>query len=145
MVVLTRGEGALASREEQRPKLYPRMARVNELLREILAEALERIDDERLLGVTVTAVQWWTPTCATPRSSCTSTSWTDPRPTTRCSRCSTRCAPTAAARSGQARLKGTPELTFPDPVVRSAIEDVRASPIEAPLGPSTERVLSPRR
>ena len=36
---------------------YPRMARVNELLREILGEALERIDDDRLALVTVTAVE----------------------------------------------------------------------------------------
>ena len=36
---------------------YPRMARVNELLREVLAESLERIDDERLGGVTITDVR----------------------------------------------------------------------------------------
>ena len=35
---------------------YPRTARLNELLREIMAEELERIDDERLELVTVTAV-----------------------------------------------------------------------------------------
>ena len=37
---------------------YPRMARVNELLREVIAEELERLSDadERLLMVTVTAV-----------------------------------------------------------------------------------------
>ena len=33
------------------------MARVNELVREILAEELERIDDERLVMVTVTHVR----------------------------------------------------------------------------------------
>ena len=35
---------------------YPRTARVNELLREILAEELERIDDHRLGLATVTGV-----------------------------------------------------------------------------------------
>jgi ribosome-binding factor A len=35
---------------------YPRTARVNELLREIVAEELERIDDERLELVAVTGV-----------------------------------------------------------------------------------------
>jgi len=37
-------------------RTYPRMARVNELLREILADALERLDDDRLQLVTITSV-----------------------------------------------------------------------------------------
>ncbi|MFM8862566.1 MAG: 30S ribosome-binding factor RbfA [Acidimicrobiia bacterium] len=36
---------------------YPRTARLNELLREILADELERSDDDRLHLVTVTAVE----------------------------------------------------------------------------------------
>lgn len=36
---------------------YPRAARVNELVREILGDALERIDDDRLLLVTITNVR----------------------------------------------------------------------------------------
>jgi len=36
---------------------YPRTARLNELLREILADELERSDDDRLQLVTVTAVE----------------------------------------------------------------------------------------
>lgn len=43
-------------RTHQRHRDYPRTARLNELLREIIAEALERIDDDRLQLVTVTAV-----------------------------------------------------------------------------------------
>ena len=39
------------------PKRYPRTARVNEVLREVVAEELERIDDERLGITTVTAVE----------------------------------------------------------------------------------------
>jgi len=42
-------------RDGQQPR-YDRMARVNELCREILAEELERIDDERLELVTITHV-----------------------------------------------------------------------------------------
>src|SRR5215207_2783091 len=36
---------------------YPRTARVNELVREIVAEELERIDDPRLEWVSVTSVE----------------------------------------------------------------------------------------
>jgi ribosome-binding factor A len=35
---------------------YPRVARVNELVREVVADELERIDDERLELVTITGV-----------------------------------------------------------------------------------------
>lgn len=38
------------------PRQYPRTARLNELLREILGEELERIDDDRLQMVTITSV-----------------------------------------------------------------------------------------
>lgn len=41
---------------ERQPGRYPRMARVNELCREIVAEELERLDDERLDLVTITHV-----------------------------------------------------------------------------------------
>ena len=43
-------------RAQPTPASIPRTARLNELLREILAEELERIDDERLELVTITAV-----------------------------------------------------------------------------------------
>jgi ribosome-binding factor A len=45
------------SRDRQPQRQYPRTARVNELLREILAEELERVDDERLAMVTITHVR----------------------------------------------------------------------------------------
>lgn len=35
---------------------YPRTARLNELLREIIADELERLDDDRLVMLTVTSV-----------------------------------------------------------------------------------------
>lgn len=40
----------------QSQRQYPRSARVNELCREILADALERVDDDRLTLVTITHV-----------------------------------------------------------------------------------------
>jgi ribosome-binding factor A len=43
-------------RERYGQRDYPRTARVNELVREILADELERIDDDRLLMVTITNV-----------------------------------------------------------------------------------------
>ena len=44
------------ARDRQPQRQYPRTARVNELVREILGDALERIDDDRLQLVTVTHV-----------------------------------------------------------------------------------------
>ncbi len=43
-------------RRQHAPHDYPRTARLNELIREIVAEELERVDDERLELVTVVAV-----------------------------------------------------------------------------------------
>jgi len=48
----------MARRSRSKPvRQYPRTARVNELCQEIVAEELERIDDERLELVTVTHVE----------------------------------------------------------------------------------------
>jgi ribosome-binding factor A len=44
------------ARDRQPQRQYPRTARVNELVREILGDALERVDDDRLQLVTVTHV-----------------------------------------------------------------------------------------
>ena len=38
------------------PRQYPRTARINELLREILADELEHLDDDRLQLLTITSV-----------------------------------------------------------------------------------------
>jgi ribosome-binding factor A len=43
-------------RQKQPPRDYPRTARLNELIRQIVAEELERIDDEALDLATVVAV-----------------------------------------------------------------------------------------
>ena len=42
--------------ERRSPRRYPRTARVNELLREVIAEELGEIDDDRLALVSVTRV-----------------------------------------------------------------------------------------
>lgn len=47
----------MARRKQTSARRYPRTARLNELVREIVAEELERIDDERLGFFTVTAVE----------------------------------------------------------------------------------------
>lgn len=47
----------MARRRQGPQRQYPRTARLNELLREILADELERIDDDRLDMVTVTGVE----------------------------------------------------------------------------------------
>lgn len=47
----------MARRKQTSARRYPRTARLNELLREIVAEEIERIDDERLGFFTVTAVE----------------------------------------------------------------------------------------
>lgn len=45
------------SAHQHDPHRYPRTARVSELCREILADELERLDDDRLELVTITHVQ----------------------------------------------------------------------------------------
>lgn len=47
----------MARRRQTSSRRYPRTARLNELVREIVAEELERIDDERLGFLTITAVE----------------------------------------------------------------------------------------
>jgi ribosome-binding factor A len=47
----------MARRRQTSSRRYPRTARLNELVREIIAEEIERIDDERLGFLTVTAVE----------------------------------------------------------------------------------------
>lgn len=42
--------------KRRQPRDYPRTARLNALVQQIVAEELERIDDERLDGVIVTSV-----------------------------------------------------------------------------------------
>ncbi len=50
------GRRRTSRRNPGEPRRYPRVARVNELCREIIADELERIDDDRLVMVTITHV-----------------------------------------------------------------------------------------
>lgn len=97
---------------------YPRMARVNELLREIVGDELERLDVTELAFVTVTGVDcsadlrratvYFDGPDSAEADAATVEAFGDVR--TRLQR----------AIATQARLKHTPELRFePDPAVRS--------------------------
>jgi ribosome-binding factor A len=44
-------------RQRNAPRDYPRTARLNELLREVIADEIERIDDDELGFVSVTAIE----------------------------------------------------------------------------------------
>jgi ribosome-binding factor A len=95
------------------------MARVNELLREILGDSLERADDDRLELVTVTAVA-----CEPDlrRAKVYIDSLGGPEQDEALLEALGELRPRLQADiARQARLKRTPELSFvPDPVVRSA-------------------------
>ncbi len=107
------------TRPRQPPRRYPRMARVNELLREILGDELERVDDGRLELVTVTAVA-----CEPDlrRATVYYDSLQGPEGDEDLLAALAEVRPRLQrAIARQARLKRTPELAFtPDPVVRSA-------------------------
>ena len=115
---------------------YPRMARVNALLQEIIGDELERIDDERLELVTVTAVDCesdlrravvqFDSLRGAEDDEAVLAAFGDLRPRLQ----------KAVAR--QARLKRTPELRFePDVVIRSAerVDEVLRG-IEPPNDPT---------
>lgn len=104
---------------------YPRMARVNTLLREILGEEFERIDDDRFDLISVTAVEcerdlrravvFYDNLRGAEADEELQASLAEVRPRLQ------------AAVNRQARLKRTPELRFePDVAIRTAqrIEDV---------------------
>ena len=97
---------------------FPRTARVNRLLKEIVADQLERLDDERLELVTVTAVEaapdlrrarvWFDSLQGEEGDDEVLKALGDAR------------VGLQAAIGRQARLKRVPELDFaPDPAVRS--------------------------
>lgn len=106
-------------RRNQSARQYPRMARVNELLREILGDELERLDDERLGLVTVTgvaceadlrhAVVYYDSLGGADEDDAVLAAFAEIRHRLQ------------AAIGRQARMKHTPELTFaPDDVIRNA-------------------------
>lgn len=97
---------------------YPRMARVNELLREILADELERLDVSELLFLTVTGVE-----CAADLRH--ATVYFDGPGGPEADDATLEALEDVRRRlqhaiAAQARLKHTPELRFePDPAVRA--------------------------
>lgn len=104
---------------------YPRTARVNEILREVLADALERMEDldERLGLLTITAVE-----CEPDlRHAVVYLSSLDEGTATALSESRVRLQ---AAISSQVRLKRTPQLRFAaDPAVEAGgrVEDILRS------------------
>lgn len=118
---------------------YPRMARVNELLREVLAEALVEMDDDRLVDVTITNVTAETDIgSAVVHFDVLGGADADDEVLEAFEEIRSRLQSTI---NRETHLKQTPRLTFaPDPVVRSAarIEDVlrglRGSEADGPGG-----------
>ncbi len=105
------------SRRQHGQRHYPRTARLNELLREIVADELERVDDGRLELVTVTGVEvspdlrhatvWFDSPRGEEGDADVLAALGDVR------------VRLQAAVGRQARTKRVPELTFrPDPAVR---------------------------
>lgn len=97
---------------------YSRLARVNELVREVVAEELERIDDEALELVTVTGV-------GVARDLSRATVWysalaTDAEAGVVAAALVRHRVRLQSAVGRQARMKRTPELAFrPDPAISS--------------------------
>lgn len=95
------------------PRRYPRTARVNELLREVVADALERLDDDRLTLTTVTAV-------TTDPDLRHATVWLASLPDDVAQALRDHRVHLQAAIGRQVRMKRTPELAFrADPAVAS--------------------------
>ena len=96
---------------------YPRTARLNELVREIVADELERIDDERLELLTITAVDV-APDLRHARVLFDSLDGPDADDEI-LEALGERRVRLQSAIGRQARIKRVPELTFaPDPAVR---------------------------
>ena len=108
----------MTRRRQGRARDYPRTARLNELLHEIVAEALEREDDERLELVTVTDVS----VDADLRHAVVYVSTLDRRDDDEVLEALAEARIRLQRSVGrEARIKRTPELTFRmDDVIRSA-------------------------
>lgn len=122
----------MPGRAQGRGRGYARVARVNESLREVVAEELERIGDERLDLVTITGVRVdpdlrralvWFSALTDPAAVAGSTTATE-APADLLAEHRIRLQ---AAVGRQLRLKRTPELRFrPDPAIAlgTRVEDI---------------------
>jgi ribosome-binding factor A len=118
---------------------YPRTARLNELLREIIGEELERIDDDRLDVVTVISVD----TESDLRRAVVYYDCLDGEAGDEDALAALGDARIRLQRAigRQARFKRTPELRFlPDPAVRSG---ARIEAVLADIGPIPEVEVDP--
>ena len=118
---------------------YPRTARLNELLREIIGEELERIDDSRLDVVTVISVDTETDLRrAIVFYDCLDGEDGDEDALAALGDARVRLQ---RAIGRQARFKRTPELRFqPDPAVRSG---ARIEAVLADIGPIADIEIDP--
>jgi ribosome-binding factor A len=118
---------------------YPRTARLNELLREIIGEELERIDDDRLDVVTVISVDTESDLRrAVVYYDCLDGAAGDEDALAALGDARIRLQ---RAIGRQARVKRTPELRFlPDPAVRSG---ARIEAVLADIGPISEVEIDP--
>ena len=118
---------------------YPRTARLNELLREIIGEELERIDDSRLDVVTVISVDTESDLRrAVVYYDCLDGEDGDEDALAALGDARIRLQ---SAIGRQARVKRTPELRFvPDPAVRSG---ARIEAVLADLGPIPDVEVDP--
>lgn len=118
---------------------YPRTARLNELLREIIGEELERIDDSRLDVVTVISVDTESDLRrAVVYYDCLDGEEGDEDALAALGDARIRLQ---SAIGRQARFKRTPELRFlPDPAVRSG---ARIEAVLADMGPIAEVEIDP--
>lgn len=118
---------------------YPRTARLNELLREIIGEELERIDDDRLDVVTVISVDTESDLRrAVVYYDCLDGEEGDEDALAALGDARVKLQ---AAIGRQARVKRTPELRFvPDPAVRTG---ARIDAVLADIGPITDVEVDP--
>jgi ribosome-binding factor A len=128
------------TRHHSTAREYPRTARLNRLFQEILAEELEKIDDERLELVTIMSVDcdasleraivYYESLGGADDDEDVLEALADARPRLR------------SAVGRQARVKRTPELLFrPDDVVRGArrVEDLLRGLPESDAEPDTDQ------
>ena len=121
------------ARRDARQRKYPRTARVNEVVREVLADELERLSDPRLELVTITGVDvsrdlahatvYYSTLGARPAADEPATSPTT-TPATRCRRRRRTCAASSGARCASGRCRSSTFEADPGIVAGQRIEEI---------------------